>query len=198
MLYSWKSQAMKHLFLFIAMILFPFLLIGQESTSASAKNVLYWSEDQKLVWTDFDALAERYSEHAAFSVVGFEGRMDFNGKKYQVSIKTYFDKDESWSKAWTALLLMHEQGHFDLAEVHARKLRKQVLEEIQNGRLTTSGFKAFHEAAMEELKKAQSEYDQATTFSMDYREQLKWKEQIEEELHQLSDYADPEMIVEIQ
>lgn len=198
MLYFRKSKIMKYLFLLFALILLPFSGIAQKPDSASSPNIIYWSEGQKLVWTDFDGLAERYSEHAALSVVGLESRMDFTAKEYQISIRTYFDKDESWSKTWTALLLTHEQGHFDLAEIHARKFRKQILEVIHAGRLTTSEFKALHESMMADLKNAQNEYDEATNFSMDYREQLKWKDQIKEELKQLGDHADPEMIVEIQ
>lgn len=184
---------MKHLLLVIFSVIGS-IHISFAQAEMSPDSIIYWSEDQELVWTDFEGLAERYSSHAAFSVVGFQGRLNYTDQEYRVVIRTYFDKYESWSKTWTGLLLMHEQGHFDLAEVQARKFRKRVLEEIQRGRLTSATFTMLNTEAQNELEEAQNRYDQATNFSMNYREQVEWAKLIKRQLEELSDYANPEII----
>ncbi|MGN8225939.1 DUF922 domain-containing protein [Gracilimonas sp. BCB1] len=168
------------------------LILGQHEPE---KDYIYWSEDYKLVWTDFEEIPKRYSEHAAFSVVGYESSFNMNGQEYEAEIKTYFSKNESWSKSWIASLLLHEQGHFDLAEVNARRFRKRVKEAMKAGTISVSVFEEMSDEAMAQLEKVQSEYDEATNYSMDYRSQLQWSEQIKEQLKELEAFASPQVLV---
>ena len=177
-------------------ISFIFILSGTcFGQNSDEKNYIYWSDDYELVWSDFEELPQRYSEHSAFSVVGYESQFNMTDDEYSAVIKTYFSKNESWSKSWVALLLLHEQGHFDLAELYARKFRKRLKEAMMAENISVSKFEEMNDEAIQELNEAQKEYDQATNFSMDYRAQLKRSEQIKEELKMLEDFANPEIIV---
>ena len=160
----------------------------------AADSIIYWNENQELIWTDFEGLAERYSSYAAFSVVGFKGQLNYTDQEYRVVIHTYFDKYESWAKTWTGLLLIHEQGHFDLAEVQARKFRMRVMEEMQKGSLTSEKFTLLNNEAYHELEETQNRYDHFTDFSRDYRKQMEWVKQIKALLEELKDYAKPEIV----
>lgn len=175
------------------LLFFSGFILAQEDQEE--RNYIYWSDDYKLVWTDFEEIPERYSQHSAFSVVGYESSFNMNNQQYEAVIKTYFSKNESWSKSWVASLLLHEQGHFDLAEVNARKFRKCVLEAMRNETISVSKFEQMNEEAMNQLKEAQKEYDEATNFSMDYPAQLKWSEQISEQLKELEAFASPQVVV---
>ncbi|WP_421775150.1 DUF922 domain-containing protein [Gracilimonas sp.] len=168
------------------------LIFGQHEPE---KDYIYWSEDYKLVWTDFEEIPKRYSEHAAFSVVGYESSFNMNAQQYEAEIKTYFSKNESWSKSWIASLLLHEQGHFDLAEVNARKFRKRVKEAMEAGTITVNLFEEMSDEAMADLEEAQKVYDEATNFSMDYRSQLEWSDRIAEQLKELEAFANTRIIV---
>lgn len=185
---------MKSWYLIITIFLWvPSVPFAQES-----EEFIYWSEDYKLKWTDFDMLAERFSEHAAFSVTGFESEYEFTGQQFEAVIKTFFNKSQSWSKSWTSTLLLHEQGHFDLAEVYGRKFRKEVKAKMETGSLTPEKFEEINDQIVEALEEAQKQYDEATNLSMDYRSQLEWTNRILEQLNALRDYADPKIIVQRQ
>lgn len=183
------------LFIFSALLLSNNCLAQKADT---LENYIYWSDETKLLWTDFDELPQRYSEHAAFSVVGYKSQFEMESRYYKATVRTYFDRSESWAKNWVPILLSHEQGHFDLAEVYARKFRMKLKEAMESGDITINKFKQMTEDAMEQLEEAQKEYDLNTNFSMDLRAQLKWNEIIKEKLHQLSEFANPEVIVAIQ
>lgn len=176
-----------------ALILISGFCFAQEVETE--KDYIYWSDDYKLVWNDFDELPHRYSEHAAYSVVGYESRFDMNEKRFKAVIRTYFDRNESWSKSWVSILLSHEQGHFDLAEIYGRKFRKRVKEAMKAGEISVEKFQQMSDEAIQQLEEAQQEYDEDTNYSMDYRAQLQWNERIQEELKKLKEYADPEIIV---
>ncbi|MCP9290369.1 DUF922 domain-containing protein [Gracilimonas sediminicola] len=168
------------------------LVFGQHQ---SEKNYIYWSDDYELVWTDFEEIPKRYSEHAAFSVVGYESSFNMNAQQYEAEIKTYFSKNESWSKSWIASLLLHEQGHFDLAEVNARRFRKRVKDAMEAGTISVSVFEEMSDEAMADLEEAQKEYDEATNYSMDYRSQLQWSEKIAEQLKELEAFANTRIVI---
>lgn len=184
---------MKTLTIFFLCLFYSGLIHARQDQSE--KNYIYWSDDYDLVWTDFEEIPERYSEHAAFSVVGYESKFNMNNQRYQANIRTYFSKNESWSKSWVSVLLLHEQGHFDLAELYARKFRKRVFNAMEMEDISVSKFLQMNDEAMAQLEKAQSEYDKATNYSMDYRAQLQWAEQIKEQLKELEAFAKPEIIV---
>jgi predicted secreted Zn-dependent protease len=41
-------------------------------------------------------------------------------------VKNYFDKDQSWMMVKNAYVLQHEQIHFNISELYARKIRKSA------------------------------------------------------------------------
>lgn len=175
-----------------------FLLIPVTSwsqDSLSRAHLVFWSEDRQLSWTDFDRLNERYSEHAAYSVVGYEGSLSITDQKYQATVRTYFNKNESWTKTWTATLLMHEQTHFDIAEVYARKFRKKIIAAMEENRLDVELFKTLNQETQEQLDEAQRRYDEATNFSMDYRAQQEWTKKIKNTLQELSSFSNPDIAI---
>lgn len=175
-----------------------FIFFGGISSTLIAQDEehrIYWSEDYKLKWTDFDMVPERFSEYAAFSVTGYNGEYEFTQEQYKVNIRTFFDKSKSWSKSWTSILLLHEQGHFDLAEIHGRKFRERIKAEMDAGTITPERFQEINDETIARLEEAQKEYDQATNLSMNYRAQLEWTNRILEELEALKEFANPEIIV---
>jgi|AntRauTorckE6833_2_1112554.scaffolds.fasta_scaffold18486_2 hypothetical protein len=178
------------------LIIVFFAGISQILFAQNEENRIYWSEDYSLQWTDFDMLPERFSDYAAFSVTGFNSEYEFTKDQYKVEILTFFDKSKSWSQSWTSILLLHEQGHFDFAEVYARKFRKRVKEEMIANTIDPDKFEEINDDIISELEEAQLEYDQATNLSMNYRAQLEWTSRILEQLEALKEYANPLIIIE--
>lgn len=185
---------MKYLcFLMFNLFLFSGNSIARQTDDES--HLIYWTEDYRLTYTDFEDLPLRYSENAAFSVLGLKSSFEMTNEEYKADVKSYFEKDSSWTRSWVPILLAHEQGHFDIAELHARKFRKRLKDAMKADELTVSKFENMHEQIIEDLKKAQIEYDNATNYSMDYRAQLDWLERINNELEAMKDYAASEVRV---
>ena len=87
-----------------------------------------WSEAHPLEWTDFLAAPEAKSKGAALTAYEIQARRvcEEDGPAFRVTVR--FLPDQSWVKPRQrkAQILAHEQGHFDLAEVTARRLRAEL------------------------------------------------------------------------
>ena len=91
------------------------------------ESLICWKEDHLLKWSDFQGIPDHSSPWnavcaASIKVVGYwdSGLPNFE-------ITNCFDKKMSWTKDTTSISsLTHEQLHFDIAEIHARKMRKAV------------------------------------------------------------------------
>ena len=102
-------------------------------------DVLLWSKDYLLKWTDFKAQSnpstfEDSSSHIKFHYTWIVNS-DISDEKIcflidDIKITTHFFRHLSWVRENQSSedLLKHEQGHFDLAEF----LRPTITEKIQN------------------------------------------------------------------
>jgi hypothetical protein len=87
-----------------------------------------WSEAHPLEWTDFLAAPDAKSKGAALTAYEIQARRvcEEDGPAFRVTVR--FLPNQSWIKPRqrNARILAHEQGHFDLAEVTARRLRAEL------------------------------------------------------------------------
>lgn len=122
-----KNQILKNIFFLIGFIsLMSFTFVKD--------NFILWQENKKLKIQDFKAdnkdtvKVNRQQFLGAISAIRIE-YSSFQRNKNSVpdfSIKTYFDPNESWMLLKNDYVLQHEQIHFDLTELYARKMRKSV------------------------------------------------------------------------
>ena len=84
---------------------------------------------------------------------------------------------------------MHEQGHFNIAELFARKLRKAYA--VYKFNVQTVGKDIDKLFILNKLERTEMdmEYDKETNFSRNRKEQLLWNKKIEIELNNLTKYA---------
>jgi hypothetical protein len=103
------------------------------------KNVLVWSNDYFLKWSDFNAESNTAAFEDSHSVIKYaytwtvnsnqiESQILFLIENIQLSVEFY--PDLSWGRPLQTNddLLKHEQGHFDLAEM----IKRENLEKLQN------------------------------------------------------------------
>lgn len=122
-----KNQILKNIFFSVGFIsLLSFSFVKDE--------FILWQENKKLKIQDFKAdnkdtiKVNRKQFLGAISAIRIE-YSSFQKNKNSVpdfSIKTYFDPNESWMLLKNDYVLQHEQIHFDLTELYARKMRKSV------------------------------------------------------------------------
>jgi hypothetical protein len=164
--------------LFLAALLFTGS--GSTTTSTGKEAKIPWSKDYQLQWKDFEAPAKNDDHYDAF----ISCRIDYNQSGNKVNVFCYFKKNESWhiEGKQSEDLLKHEQYHFHIAEVYARRFRKQIAE---TGVRDIS--KKF-QAQIDESREAQKNYDEETNHSKNTKAQEKWERYINEELERLAAY----------
>ena len=192
-----KNQILKNIFFFIG-------FISLMSFSFVKDDFILWQENKKLKIQDFKAdnkdtvKVNRQQFLGAISAIRIE-YSSFQRNKNSVpefNIKTYFDPNESWMLLKNDYVLQHEQIHFDLTELYARKMRKSV-ESLRQKNITNISIyrkKIQHWNAMKE--KASNQFDadnqdyyikigQKILFQKNPKQEA-WKKKVDRELFQYS------------
>jgi len=166
----------------IAIAMAPLCLAGQVPPRPGQATPVPrdWSEGRPLAWVDFLALPDAASKGAALTAYEIQARSicEVDGPAFRVTVR--FLPDQSWikPKQRTARTLAHEQGHFDLAEVTARRLRR----ELASLRLAcASGTAAFAKLVadfQDRDRDLQRSYDRQTMYGVSAGPQRQWGEKI--------------------
>ncbi len=170
---------------FISVLLF--------SGNTSSPDVIYWDDDKKLSWRDFQGKPKasddyRISALTSSGIVHYRGCKD---GKIIFKVRAYFEKKTSWVKeeAYNDYILAHEQLHFDVTELFARKLRKSLSERpFLCGEETA--FEHYIQQFIKGWEAKQHAYDFMTRNSMDKQQQKEWERKITMELSLLEDYKE--------
>ena len=166
-------------------ILFTSLFFQQTETQ------IRWTADQKLIWSDFEATPDNSIEYDALTNWQISYSASYSsdqGLEYEVHC--FFNKDKSWKKDESASdhLLAHEQLHFDIAELYARKLRK-VLESYKVKKNIEKEINKLFEMVLAECNKDQKQYDKESDHSNDKEVQSKWIKRISKEIKELNSFT---------
>ena len=91
-----------------------------------------WSPDIKLGWNDFRGKVPQNARAAAITASGISYQFSTRGTGDMVEldyrVSTFFYPYKSWYQPHLcdSLILSHEQLHFDISELFARKMRKRL------------------------------------------------------------------------
>lgn len=170
------------------------------SSTMRGQEAIPWSEDRLLTWDDFQHKAPKHHVASAMSDITFKVDIKSDGELLKVFIGPSFNPDGSWGKEKDRndYLLKHEQVHFDIYEVNARKLRK----ELRTKTLTSVNASSTINHLMEKYNKlnstVQERYDSETNHSIEVKKQEKWNAEIADELKEYSEFSSPEFDVPIE
>jgi hypothetical protein len=167
--------------------LFTFLLVA--ASLQQSNNLIDWNASRKLTWEDFKGAVDAESKNAALtsSSINIEFGYDDSGLEY--SIKCSFNKQKSWVRIRNDEVLAHEQGHFDLAELHARKLFKAMKGYKFNAQTVSNDVNKIYDSLMNAHHEAQNQYDTETDYSRNKVKQEEWQKKIADELKGLQQFA---------
>jgi hypothetical protein len=152
-------------------------------------NLVEWNVSRKLTWEDFKAAPDPASSNAALTSSSINVEFGYDDQELQFTIKCRFDKTKSWVRVRNAEILAHEQGHFDMAELHARKLNKALKGYHFNGKTVSEDINRIYDSVMTLHHTAQSEYDKETDFSRSKEKQAIWQKKIADDILQLKAFA---------
>lgn len=172
------------------MIRFLFVAIFCSSFAAPPSHLINWSASQKLTWADFKRKPVPNSSNAALSSTAIHFSYGYGDKGFTYSISCQFDKSRSWVRVRTNYILAHEQAHFDIAEWHARKLKKAISKYRYNENTVSDDLNNIYEDIMKQHHDMQSLYDKETDHSRNPEQQAFWLKKIREELEGSREYAE--------
>jgi hypothetical protein len=169
----------------LAYLIFPFIWLSQLSTAAE----IGWSADRPLTWSDYKAKPDPSSGAAASTAtfLGFDYQYRNGSLTYKIT--NTFSPDRSWGRHKTAYILAHEQGHFDIAEIYARKLY-QRMSAYKPGKNFQKDLGQIYENVSNEKAVYQQQYDRETNHSIKTDEQAAWLKKIAEELKATKEWKD--------
>lgn len=155
-----------------------------------------WSLKRPLVWADFKGEPPRTGAAAAETAYTLFYGARCTGQAFEFRVVAAFRPKQSWVRpailkqpANSTRALKHEQTHFDLAEVHARRMRRHFAELIAPCRVSTDALSDIAEQMVREEHAAQEKYDAETDHSRVPAEQARWDKEVAAQLTALVKYA---------
>ena len=164
--------------------IFPLLLL-----SHMEEDFIKWEENRRLTWDDFKAAPLKMGSTAAMTTTHLGFSYNVTNGKITYKIDCQFEKNKSWGLVKNDWILKHEQGHFDIAEIFARKLNKAVGEYQFNKNAFQKDLDAIYKSVVNEKEKFQQQYDDDTDYSRNKTKQEEWFKKIESELKQNKSWA---------
>lgn len=162
----------------------PCLAVAQEN-----EEHIDWVETRKLSWEDFKSRPDPNSGAAASTTtyLGLEYSITPMGVTYEIACR--FSTQKSWGLHKTDYILAHEQGHFDIAEIFARRLHQRISSYEFNSLSYKQDLRKIYLEVMTEKETWQKDYDEQTNHSIRWKEQKEWEAKIKNELAIYRDYA---------
>ena len=148
---------------------------------------ILWDENKRLGWADFRGKVPPAAVPAATTASGISYTYTANLLHHEVKldfeVNAYFYPNESWYKrsVCNEIILAHEQLHFDIAELFARKMRNRLRRTSFSDDVKAE-VRRIYQDILQELKDFQDQYDWETNFSRNLEKQMEWNKKIEEAL----------------
>ncbi|MDX1544855.1 MAG: DUF922 domain-containing protein [Christiangramia sp.] len=171
-----------------------FITCNFNSFSQDKKVKIRWQEDRPLTWQDFRAEPVESLSYSANTNSGIGYSWDYSTATgtpvLNHEVTSNFYPEHSWVKEVDDMeyLLDHEQLHFDISELHARKLRK-ALAEYEIGRNIRLDLKRIYNKVETERSLMQKRFDKETSHSEDFDAEMRWRKFVANELEKLKKYS---------
>jgi len=158
---------------------------------------ILWAARRPLTWGDFRGSPPSnpgaVAAETAYTIIhGAACR----GSTFEYRVAAAFRPKQSWVRpaalrtaADSTRALRHEQTHFDLAEVHARRLRRYFAELIAPCRIPTNDLAATAARMGREEKAAQELYDQETDHGRAAPAEGRWEKDVAAQMTALAKFV---------
>jgi hypothetical protein len=160
------------------------------SGKSVAQEVIFWDSAAKLTWADYLGMVDAKSPFDAATVSGIQFRLKLSGEGLTDSVVAVFYQSDSWVRKRTESSLIHEQGHFDITEIFARKLRKRIEAFVPGRGDLAHQLKLLYDEVESEREATEILYDKETRHSLNAGRQAYWNVRIGNELKELEKFAE--------
>jgi hypothetical protein len=156
---------------------------------------IVWEEGKKLNWNLFKSKENSMKNDTmivSYSSCGlkYTAAKDKTNNRIKIKIDATFDPAKSWKDLikTKGLSINHEQGHFDIAEIYARKLRKEFIENVKTEKDYQLKFKLIYQVLYGEFLDYQYYYDGITKKGTKPDKQKELEAEIKAQLKKLEPY----------
>jgi hypothetical protein len=149
-----------------------------------------WMTDRPLNWEDFLCAPKRNTDAVASTSTSLGIAYHIKNYVLTYEITCNFSKVKSWGLVKTPYILAHEQAHFDITEIFARKLHKALMEYQFDQRTYKRDINNIYQQVVAEKEAFQEAYDRETDHSRNKRIQYEWLDRIDQILVDSEPFAD--------
>ncbi len=165
-------------------------------------SILLWNSKRKINLNDFTSENKTHEYEQATAVIApsliLIPRRIHESNISSVKIVAIMYKNESWSKSIEDYVILHEQGHFDITEIFARKFRKKMAEvKVSEIKIDVVFLTNLFNSNDIEHWDFQFQYESETQRGTNYKMQQIWNEKIKRMLEELKDFESDIYIDEI-
>jgi hypothetical protein len=164
------------------------IIFSTTSFAQQPQSLLEWNEYYTLGWEDFQGRPAEGTFGDAGTAVHIKAKPYYVGKEIRYDVYAYFNREKSWKRDTSNALLKHEQLHFHIAELYARKIRKKIDVLSAAGTNDIDTYNAAIKQLLLESNEADERYDYETLHGAISKKQAAWEKKVLEELSQLDDY----------
>jgi len=177
------------------LVLASLFTTAAQAQANTAGGALHWSASRPLVLADFKGRPRTGETHAALTSATIVAEVACKGGQFTGHVQAAFDPTVSWWRepaTATPKLLRHEQLHFDITEVYARRLRQKLAAVRVPCAQLGSAFELLAQGVYAEWEKAEQQYDRDTNHGLKPEPQAQWETQVQQQLAELAAWADKE------
>ena len=156
---------------------------------------LSWNEFYKLQWDDFQGEPDKNSLGDAGAAVKITAKPFLVKNRIKYDVVASFNRKKSWARDKSASLLAHEQLHFDIAELYARKIRMKIRELSDRGVNDIKIYNAAIQELLLESNEADEQYDLETLHGAMSKKQAAWTAKVKDELAALQRYRKAKRVI---
>ena len=147
----------------------------------AADHAFAWSAARPLAWGDFQGSPPAEGSEGAKTSYTLYSAWKCRGEVFEFRVIAGFRPRQSWVKAIVLndstqrrTILLHEQTHFDLAEVHARRMRRAFGDLARPCAKTDAELSGLPQRLAQEEKAEQRRYDAETDHGLLVDQQAAW------------------------
>ena len=144
-------------------------------------HAIIWTAARRLTWRDFQGTPPEDGSEGAMTSYTLYSAWRCRGSTFEFRVIAGFRPRQSWVKAVVLndttqrrTVLAHEQTHFDLAEVHARALRRAFRGLVRPCSMSDGELSGMVQRLIQEEKADQRRYDAATNHGLRASQQAAW------------------------
>ena len=157
-----------------------------------AQDTLVWRSDSMLIKEDFKAKRGGSNEGLTASTFIIYPK-EKNGTMI-FTVEAIFLKSKSYLKEDSPYIIKHEQLHFDICELYARKLRQLIAEkDFKKVKKIVEEIQRMYNKTFADCQREETKYDNDTEHSMNAAKQKVWNDLVAQQLKDLEKYASTEV-----